>query len=71
MHDLRDSGSWEQDADIVLLLSEDKKLAVNDGLAPRILEVAKQRNGPKGDISVGMREKTTKFESLAKVFGDK
>lgn len=63
MHHLRDSGSWEQDADIVMLLSEPKQDATDKELEPRNLEVAKHRNGPTGDISLSMRKKTTKFES--------
>jgi replicative DNA helicase len=63
MHNLRDSGSWEQDADIVMLLSEPKQDATDKELEPRNLEVAKHRNGPTGDISLAMRKNTTKFES--------
>jgi replicative DNA helicase len=69
MHHLRDSGSWEQDADIVMLLSEPNE-AVNKELTPRNLEIAKHRNGPTGDISLSMRLNTTKFESMTRFTGD-
>ncbi|MFH0880375.1 MAG: replicative DNA helicase [Lentisphaerota bacterium] len=66
--DLRDSGSIEQDADVVGLLrrpcrypgdqdSEDKTLA--------ILEIAKHRNGPVGRINLNFDEECTRFDNRA------
>lgn len=71
MHDLRDSGSWEQDADIIMLISEPSTTQMEDKtMMPRNLEVAKHRNGPCGDISLSMRMNTTKFESTTKLMRD-
>lgn len=53
VHDLRDSGSLEQDADVVLLLhrpnQHDEVKRMQDG-DPAQLIIAKQRNGPTGSI---------------------
>lgn len=63
--DLRDSGSIEQDADIVALLYREEyykpdKEAVK-GLAE--LNVAKQRNGPTGTIALTFIGKYATFEN--------
>jgi replicative DNA helicase len=75
LSDLRDSGSIEQDADVVLFIyredayftEEDwnNKFADRDypkGLAQLI--VAKHRNGPIGRVDLHFRERTAKFENL-------
>jgi len=62
MHNLRDSGSWEQDSDLVLLIYE-SEVAMSMDFAPRTLRLDKQRNGPTGEVAVAMRRATTKFES--------
>lgn len=62
--DLRESGSIEQDADIVILLFRESAYdpqADNTALAI----VAKHRNGPTGDIELLWRGEYTKFENLA------
>ena len=71
---LRDSGSIEQDADLVLLLN--KELAKKDkkdeetpypsDIIPTDLIIAKQRNGPTGLVKLQMVSKYTKFTSLEK-----
>lgn len=48
MSDLRESGSIEQDADVVLLLHRDGE----DPAAPLEVIVAKHRNGPKGSVDL-------------------
>ena len=48
MSDLRESGSIEQDADVVILLHRDRSDPERDGEADVI--VAKHRNGPTKDI---------------------
>ena len=73
MSDLRESGSIEQDADLVGLLykpnaTEDDDGNVIDeseGVAVNFL-IAKQRNGPTGDVSLTFLKKYTRFESAAK-----
>jgi replicative DNA helicase len=59
--DLRESGSIEQDADVVIFLhTEDMKAA------ERELIIAKQRNGPIGDFKLAFLSRYTKFEALAR-----
>jgi len=50
--DLRDSGSLEQDADVVLFISRDPNAVSVNGKSPAELIIAKQRNGPIGVIEV-------------------
>jgi replicative DNA helicase len=74
LSDLRESGAIEQDADVVGLLykpnagdDEDGAAAEeSDGLAVNLL-IAKQRNGPTGDINLTFLKNYTRFESAAKV----
>ena len=57
--DLRESGSIEQDADVVIFIhTEDLKAEVRE------VAVAKQRNGPVGEISLAFLTKYTRFEAL-------
>ncbi len=71
LSDLRDSGAIEQDADVVLLLqrpfyySKDKEADVasgDDTLA--IVDVAKHRNGPTGEVKLNFFKDITRFENL-------
>lgn len=67
MADLRESGSIEQDADVVMLLS--RKYNKEDETEDRntiIINVAKQRNGPVGEIELLWLPEYTKFESIAR-----
>jgi len=67
LSDLRDSGSLEQDADVVMFLhSIDGKL----GTGPRRLIVAKQRNGPVGTVNLVFLHAQTKFENRAEDTGE-
>jgi replicative DNA helicase len=64
--DLRESGSIEQDADIVMLLYREelyKKTEANAGRAEVI--VAKQRNGPTDTIMLAFDSGATRFQNLA------
>ena len=73
LSDLRESGSIEQDADLVGLLykpnaSDEEDGAASeesDGLAVNLL-IAKQRNGPTGDVNLTFLKPYTRFESAAK-----
>ncbi|HPG00393.1 MAG TPA: replicative DNA helicase [Kiritimatiellia bacterium] len=69
LSDLRDSGSIEQDADVVLMLRrpcmypederhEDRTLAV--------IDVAKHRNGPTGMVELNFESDFTRFENRAR-----
>jgi replicative DNA helicase len=73
LSDLRESGAIEQDADVVGLLykpsaGDDDEAAAEemDGLPVNLL-IAKQRNGPTGDINLTFLKSYTRFESAAKV----
>jgi replicative DNA helicase len=65
LSDLRDSGSLEQDADIVLFIYREEAEGgepETNGLAE--IHVAKQRNGPLGVVPVRFDAPTTRFENL-------
>jgi replicative DNA helicase len=68
LSDLRESGSIEQDADLVLMLYRNKyynskaDLERNPDLTDLI--IAKQRNGPTGAIKLKFDEKRTKFLNI-------
>jgi replicative DNA helicase len=64
MSDLRESGSIEQDADVVgFIYREDyyKETEENKGLAELI--IAKQRNGPTGTVKLAFLKEFTRFEN--------
>jgi replicative DNA helicase len=67
LSDLRESGSIEQDADLVAFLFREEVYRPNDeslrGVAELIL--AKQRNGPVGKIDLVFLREFTKFEDRA------
>lgn len=66
MSDLRESGSIEQDADIVIFLYRDEYYN-EDTEAPGECEVivAKQRSGPTGTVKLAWLDKITKFVDSA------
>ena len=72
LSDLRDSGSLEQDADVVMFIHrEDKMNDTSDrpGIAEILIE--KHRNGPTGKIELHFDEEKTTFRSIEKSdFGD-
>lgn len=63
--DLRESGSIEQDADTCMMLHRPGRF--DGGLEDNVLEVivAKQRNGPTGDIKVAYLKKYMRYENYA------
>lgn len=65
--DLRESGSIEQDADVVMFIFREEVYKPDDpdlqGKAELI--IAKQRNGPTGKISLAFLKNSTRFESMA------
>ncbi len=75
LSDLRESGAIEQDADLVGLLYREKE--TEDGgddaneteqdAIPVNLCIAKQRNGPIGEVKLTFLKNYTRFESAAKV----
>ena len=75
LSDLRESGSIEQDADVVLFVNRDElhfptKEAWEDAHPgeqyppPADIIVAKHRNGPIGQINLHFVPKTTRFENI-------
>jgi replicative DNA helicase len=59
LSDLRESGAIEQDADEVLLLWDDPADAERG--KPLTVIVAKQRNGPRGEMKLGFDRATGRF----------
>jgi replicative DNA helicase len=74
LSDLRESGAIEQDADLVGLLyretknkdGEEEADVEQDAIAVKLF-IAKQRNGPTGDVDLTFLKSYTRFESAAKV----
>ncbi len=64
LSDLRESGSIEQDADVVIFLHRDNYYDKEANNISKVI-VAKQRSGPTGDIDVGWRGEYTRFVELA------
>ncbi len=60
--DLRDSGSIEQDADIVMFLYRPN----DEDRENMALDIAKHRNGPTGEISLFFKANRTKFYEAAR-----
>ncbi len=68
LSDLRDSGSLEQDADVVLFVYRDEYYnhkSERAGIADII--IAKHRNGPVGEIELGFELKQTRFYNRAEM----
>ena len=75
LSDLRESGAIEQDADLVALLYKPNSGDEDDGGGSGVgsdseqvnLLIAKQRNGPTGEVELTFLKGYTRFESKAKV----
>ena len=72
MSDLRESGAIEQDADVILLIYREEVYEPNTtrkGIADII--IAKQRNGPTGEVHLTFLGEFTRFENLvAESYGE-
>ncbi|MCG3179898.1 MAG: Replicative DNA helicase [Phycisphaerae bacterium] len=74
MSDLRESGSIEQDADVVMLLHREEYYHIGQEEVPEEIRgvgeviVAKQRNGPTGNIKLQFSNETMRFRNLAEGF---
>ena len=67
LSDLRDSGSIEQDADVVMFIHrEDKGRDESEKTNIAEILIEKHRNGPTGKVELYFDEKTTTFLSLEK-----
>jgi len=72
LSDLRESGAIEQDADVVGLLVRPEVYAEEEGdkaaeKGKAVLVIAKQRNGPTGEINLTFLSEYTRFEDQALV----
>ncbi|MBP6886157.1 MAG: replicative DNA helicase [Candidatus Pacebacteria bacterium] len=75
LSDLRDSGSIEQDADVVMFIHRDDKVnfqrAQEEGKANMAtLMIAKHRNGPTGDIDFHINPENLEFSEIDAVHAD-
>lgn len=68
LSDLRESGSIEQDADVVMFIYREE-MYVEDTFKPNIADimVAKHRNGPTGQISLRFMKEQARFANLEPV----
>jgi replicative DNA helicase len=68
LSDLRESGSIEQDADLILFLHRDRETNKSKEEQSSMIEteliVAKQRNGPVGKTTIAFLPSYTRFESI-------
>ena len=67
---LRESGAIEQDADVVMFVHREEYYQTNDEDRARCagqaeIIIAKQRNGPIGDVKLAWRHDFTRFEDMA------
>ena len=75
LSDLRESGSIEQDADVVMFIYRAERYGITvdengnstEGLAEIL--ISKQRNGPIGDVSLAFINQHARFENLNTYFG--
>jgi replicative DNA helicase len=70
MSDLRESGSLEQDADLVALLVRPEVYEEDEDARAELagkaeLIIAKQRNGPVGEVPLTFLREFTRFENAA------
>ncbi len=71
LSDLRESGSLEQDADLVLMLHRPhKEERINDDAEDVKLIIAKQRNGPIGEIDLVFIKPYTRFGDAISEYDD-
>lgn len=68
LSDLRESGALEQDADVVMFVFREEMYNRNDESLRGKAEIliAKQRNGPTGDVHMRFNHDLTKFEQVLK-----
>ena len=64
LSDLRESGSIEQDADVVIFIHRDMANEPQEAqIVPAELILGKQRNGPQGTVQVQFNKALTRFEN--------
>jgi replicative DNA helicase len=70
LSDLRESGSLEQDADVVILLHRESSYNPGADLGEAQMIIAKHRNGPTGTIDLAFQGHLSRFHNMAHVFDD-
>lgn len=71
LSDLRESGSIEQDADVVMFIyREDRDRENTDKKNIADIIIAKHRNGPLGNVELYFNEQRSSFETITKQFED-
>ncbi len=68
LSDLRDSGAIEQDADVVLLLRRPSRIPGDQETLDKLLaivDIAKNRNGPIGEVRMNFEDSLTRFADRA------
>ncbi|HRX86387.1 MAG TPA: replicative DNA helicase [Phycisphaerae bacterium] len=72
MSDLRESGAIEQDADAVLLIHREEYYKRDDPTlkGKALLIIAKQRNGPTGDVDLTFDHQSTCFKNFSPISAD-
>ncbi|MDP3993556.1 MAG: replicative DNA helicase [Candidatus Doudnabacteria bacterium] len=68
LSDLRESGSIEQDADVVMFIYREEQYKGRDAKRPHVADIMikKHRNGPTGQIELYFDETKTSFRSLSR-----
>lgn len=69
LSDLRESGSIEQDADVVMFIYRDEYYDPEGTEKPNLAEIviAKHRNGPTGTVDLYFEKELAQFKNMAKV----
>ena len=66
LHDLRDSGAIEQDADVVMFIYRDRNKPPEEQNLSQII-VAKHRNGPLGTVNLLFDQERASFRNIDKI----
>jgi len=62
---LKNTGQIEEEADIVLILHREEELnPLPENIGMANIEIAKQRSGPTGNVTVGWNARLTHFYNL-------
>lgn len=65
MHDLKESGQWEQDADVICMLYLPKPGSEYDANTTRFLKIAKNKEGRRGNFPLHFDGSTQRFAMMS------